>query len=153
MARVQSSRSLEMPLLYNVDQPVGSGWPNQKDDVLLVQYLLKSVYDGRATLTELPLWSSLTLADPIMLDGIFGIRTATHLHFYQKSLLETAPVPNQKPDSRVDPARSFTSMKWGMPSTIVWLNTHFRRLRPRDYLRLGMARDLPDGLAKSLCIG
>lgn len=154
MARLQSSRSLMMPLIYNIDQPVGYGLANRSEDVLLVQYLLKIAYDGRKQL-GLASWASYEAERPLVPDGHFGPITGDHILRYQAALAAAGGLPGrQEVGAAVHPARGFAIQSTGNLGIIVMLNVHFQRLRSNDYLHLGAARDLPPRLAGSqLCIG
>lgn len=61
----------DMPTVYNVRFPVGPNMPNQRDDVLLVQTLMKLANFTRFSPALGPVESSRNIA----VDGIFGPQT------------------------------------------------------------------------------
>lgn len=70
MARVMLTRGgAGQRYFYNVDRAVGPGCPNQRDDVLLVQYLLKWLY---AKSGDLHYRTLQPLSEPMKVDGIAG---------------------------------------------------------------------------------
>lgn len=153
MARMQTSRSLAMPVFYNVDAPVGSGQANRKDDVALVQYFLNVAWRGHKRIPEL------ADSDPspdIATDGIFGPLTEKKLTLYQLKMDKASPgfLPGTNADGIVHPVKSFVLTRRGIHMTMTSLNVHFQKLRPGDFLQLGVAADLPPILAGSqLCVG
>jgi hypothetical protein len=150
MARVHSSRSVTMSLIYNIDQPVGPGCPNRPDDVTLVQYLLKIAHDGRSQLVEVNNWANFVPPRPMMLDGIFGDITHAYIKRYYAGILHGAQMPGTNAGPAiVHPARSFAIQNTGILGIMVMLNIHFQKLRPAEYLHLGVALDLPSKLANS----
>ena len=154
MARVQSSGSVGMPVIYNTDKPVGFGKANIRDDVLLAQYLLKIAYDGRKQLPERPIWMNFTATNLMLLDGIYGKITEEYLTEYIHSIADIrSSLQLREFKYGLDPARSFMDNKLGMPPIMVWLNLDFKRVRPGDFPQIALARDLPQELYRSLlCI-
>lgn len=138
-----------MPLIYNIDQPVGYGLANKPEDVSLVQYLLKIAYDGRKRL-PLPHWASYQATKLMVPDGMVGSITTDYILRYHAALAYSGGLPGtQEIAAEVHPARGFTIQTTGTLGIIVMLNVHFQQLRPKDYLHLGAAPDLPQVLVKS----
>ena len=79
MARVYllSRPSHAIKLIYTVDMAVGAGCPNLRDDVALVQFLLRAVledYKDYAT----------PAGAPLSIDGIFGQQTILYIKSWQQ---------------------------------------------------------------------
>jgi hypothetical protein len=152
MARVQTPRSFAIPIFYNVDAPVGGGQTNRPDDVALVQFLLNVAWRGQKLIPEL---ADSAPSPDIATDGIFGPLTEKKLALYQLKMDKTSLgfLPGTNADGIVHPAKGFALTGRGVHMTITNLNVHFQKLRPGDFLQLGIAADLPPILAKSqLCI-
>ena len=60
-----------MPTIYNVGLPVGPGMPNVRDDVMLIQMLIKLANFTRST----PALGPVEASRDIAVDGIFGPQT------------------------------------------------------------------------------
>jgi hypothetical protein len=89
---------------YTVDQAVGTGCPNRREDVLLVQHLLKIAWnDAGASKGFRPPGE----AAPLSVDGMFGPQTARFIKFFQEEAIRRGA--NCATDQRVDPAVSGTS--------------------------------------------
>ena len=71
-------------VLYSVDQVVGVGGLNRRDDILLVQFFLQVARDddARGNSGFIPPGEA-----PINIDGIFGRNTAAHIKFFQEESL------------------------------------------------------------------
>jgi hypothetical protein len=90
-------------IAYTVDQAVGSGCPNQRPDVLLVQHLLAIAW------TEVPTSKGFRPpgeTKPLKVDGIFGQVTARFIKFFQEEARRRGAKCAQ--DGRVDPVVSGT---------------------------------------------
>jgi peptidoglycan hydrolase-like protein with peptidoglycan-binding domain len=61
----------DLPIIYNIHLPVGSRMPNQRDDVLLVQTLMKLANFVRST----PALGPVEASRDITIDGYFGQQT------------------------------------------------------------------------------
>jgi hypothetical protein len=85
MARVYLFKrsGVMLNLLYTVDQAVGRGRPNQRDDVALVQFFVRRVLEG---------WNDIPPGDgPLKIDGIFGDQTRRYIEYWQKGENERSP--------------------------------------------------------------
>lgn len=130
------------PFFYNVHNSVGLGSPNRRDDVLLVQYLLHTIYDR-------PGRPNSPTGGPLRVDGICGPTTDNYIRFFQQSLNARgiqAPI-----DGRVDRARgNLVGPRTSSQYIITLINFAFRNIRPDDYRNLPEAWDVPGELAMAL---
>lgn len=99
MGFIDTSTDKNLPVFYNVVHAVGKNCPNLRDDVKLVQYLLKSIYDKyppqyrpNGTMT---------------VDGVCGAITLNWILKFQLDANESKP-GKVNMDGRVDRARSKT---------------------------------------------
>jgi hypothetical protein len=89
---------------YTVDQAVGQGCPNRRDDVLLVQFLLRV---AREDAPDSPGYRP-PGQPPIAIDGHFGPGTLAHLRFFEEEGNRRNPENPTVPDGRIDPVASGT---------------------------------------------
>jgi hypothetical protein len=144
MARVMLTRDPELPLFYNVDRAVGPGCPNSRDDVLLVQYLMKAVFDNMPE--KRPPGAQLRV------DGVAGEITFRYIQRVQE-LAKSRGVATQTVDGRVDKAiGSGTGARTGSTYTILNLCAGFQNFRRQDYYNIGAASDCPRELAALLTL-
>jgi hypothetical protein len=115
-----------LKLVYTVDHAVGSGCPNMRDDVLLVQFFLKIVSEG-------PERSQFTPPGrpPIGTDGIWGPTSQAYLNQFISTNSVQNPGSPLKQDGRVDPVvgGKITGSLSGHIYTILALNTSYRTVR------------------------
>ncbi len=151
MARVYLVSNPTQKILYTLDQAVGRGGANRRDDVLLVQLFLRvQMEEGGSEAPYRPPGRK-----PLEIDGICGDETLAYIRFFQeeaKRRFPTAPVP----DGRVDPILSgtaFASITHQM-YMIVTLNIGYRQKRG-DLLLMDIGKDphFPAELKKSFYIG
>jgi peptidoglycan hydrolase-like protein with peptidoglycan-binding domain len=160
VAHIETTNDPNLPTLLNVDQAVGSTgshsnpidpgvfpMANRRDDVLLVQYLLKDVY-GNANAFAPPLQRP---AGPDMaVDGYFGPQTRQWIQHFQ---LESRRRGNNiATDGVVDPARHGTAAATISTTfyTIVLLNLAFRKARPGFFPNVALDRSCPAELKAAL---
>ncbi len=131
-------------LFYNVDAAVGKNAPNRRDDVLLVQYLLKSA----STLGYPQVFNWNLLNYP--LSGSWDRNWAGLLAAYTDS--EVAARNKMVADDRVDPVKNgrLIGPVHHAQYTIVVLNLRYSIVRPADYPRLSEVADLPAELRPHL---
>ena len=131
MAHVERRWPLpELPFFYSVDEPVGRHAPNHPDDVRLVQFMLKRVFES-ADVTP--------LSEPIPIDGVFGPLTWNAIVEFQRRRYTS-------PDGRVSPARNAGLDYLGhiYKSTIVSLNIEFKACYPEYFnARLHLSPTIP----------
>ena len=113
-------------MVYTIDQAVGGGCPNKRDDVLLVQFFLKVVSEGpeRALFTP-------PGRGPINTDGIWGPGSQAYLNQFISVNSTQNPGSPLKQDGRVDPVvgGKITGSLSGNVYTILALNTSFKNVR------------------------
>jgi hypothetical protein len=123
------------PYLYNVDLGVGPSHhqPNCRDDVMLVQYLLRRVYE-KAQEAQPPLnpnagsaWCSgqLVSITQLKVDGNWGTQTQSAIEQFQLELQKRGI--NIAADGCVDPEKEgHSTLAFSKTSqTISWLNKYF----------------------------
>jgi hypothetical protein len=110
------SNATDLDFIYNVTMAVGpvDTAPNRPDDVMLVQYLLK-------TIVRVGLWTPPTLSKPFPVDGRMGPDTAAWIKDYQ---LIKHRVANQ--DGRIDRALGVNPSRVPHVYTIITLNHDFQ---------------------------
>jgi hypothetical protein len=140
------------PIFYNVTLPVGPGCPNRRDDVLLVQYFLRKLFNsprGRDDFFE-----------DVAVDGICGPITSRAIRVFQKrqNRLGNPCVV----DGRVDRARGAFTNIGDTVYTILWMNHTYRlvlkdenkppdlRDPPRRFFDLDQENDCPDELRAAI---
>ena len=132
MARVYLTNQNGFPIVYTVDQAVGPGCTNQRDDVLLVQFFLKVI-------SESPNNADLKPAgrDPMVCDGICGPNTNAYIKQFQIGSSARNPTSPLKQDGRVDPVRG-GAIRGSISHTfytILDLNVHFEKTRGAGALK------------------
>ncbi len=130
----------ETQLYYTVDAAVGPGCPNRRDDVLLVQYFLRAIFQGVGEAHSEPIVAS-GVADGATFQGILGFQNFGRNRGW-----------NIATDGRVDaPAgRQNWGPASGAPYTIFYLNVGFAIARPNDWPDVGRAADCPPELRRAL---
>ena len=106
MARVfivRNNTREPMDVLYSVDLAVGTGSPNQRDDVLLIQFFLQVLREpGRGFAGIVPPGETA----PLAIDGRFGNHTAAHIKFFQEEDSRRNPGSGLVTDRRIDPVKA-----------------------------------------------
>ena len=125
MARVYITSSV-LKILYTIDQAVGAGCPNKRDDVLLVQFFLKVNAEGPQKTQYTP-----PSKGPITCDGIWGPNSQAYLDQYISANSAANPVAPLTQDGRVDPVSGgkFLGAIHGNLYTIMSLNNSYRLVR------------------------
>lgn len=149
MARVMLFRGgAGQRYFYNVDRAVGPGCPNQHDDVLLVQYLLKWLYAKRQDLHYRTLQPP---SEPMKVDGIAGPITFRWIRRYQEGC--KAFGASKVVDGKVDRASGFGyGPRTGTQYTIINLNSEYGVVCPAYYSNLAAAPDCPPHLAAAVSL-
>ena len=127
-------------LFYNLDQAVGKGCPNRKDDVLLAQYLMVGASQKVPGLIGLYPGGGMGWD----VDGIWDNEWDGVLDYYQSEWKKRGP--KTWPDRRIDPVPSHiwkASPIHHVQYFIMTLNMLFGDLRPQDFPRLSEAKDCP----------
>ena len=111
---------------YVVDQPVGDGLPNVRDDVLLVQFLLAIAMQNGPAGNYVP-----PNEPPITIDGKFGPLTEAYIAYYQTEGNRRNPDMPTREDKRVDPlagGRRYGAI-YDRLYTILALNVTYKQIR------------------------
>ena len=135
-------------LFYNVDAAVGRGCSNQRQDVLLIQYLLKES-NKTPGFADVQTGAGFT-QDAMQISGTWDQYWGGYLSNFVLTLQRRGrPVVR---DTRVDPvvAGHVEGPIHHMPYTILWLNRGYRDLRPADYERMSEVADCPADLRPAI---
>jgi hypothetical protein len=106
-----------LSVFYTVDHAVGRGCPNQRDDVALVQFLVRRVLEG---------WNNSLPGPPLVVDGIFGDRTRLSIEHFLRSENKANP-GSMVEDGIVSPVTDRIGARSGAGKvfTMIRLNTHY----------------------------
>jgi hypothetical protein len=126
MARVYLIAEPTLKLVYTIDQAVGNGCPNRRDDVLLVQFFLKVVSEGPQTSQYTPAGRG-----PMNADGTWGPTSQAYLNQYIAANSALNPGAPLTQDGRVDPVVGghVTGSRSGHLYTILALNNTYKNVR------------------------
>lgn len=126
MARVYLRNIGSFKVLLTVEQTVGRGCPNRRDDVMLVQFFLKVATDGGVPSGGYGPPGQ----QPIKIDGIYGHQTQAYIDYYQAENSRRNPASPLKADGRVDPVhgKALGSVTQSV-YTILALNVTFQNVR------------------------
>jgi hypothetical protein len=92
-------------VFYVGDQAVGQGCPNRSDDVLLVQFFLRVIFDNDKEINPA---LHAGLKKPMSIDGSWGTQSQSYLKAWEAHMTATDPVI--RADGRVDPVLSGTTV-------------------------------------------
>lgn len=137
-------------IFYNVDAAVGKGCPNQRTDVLLVQYLLREGCKA-PHIAQIQEGAGFKPSE-IAISGIWSETWSTYLGNYLTDMkLRGKLVFN---DQRVDPVvgGATRGALHHMQYTILYLNIGYGVLRPNDLPRLAEVVDCPNELREPLSL-
>ncbi|MEP7364309.1 MAG: hypothetical protein ABI972_13730 [Acidobacteriota bacterium] len=118
-------------VIYSVEQAVGIGSPNLREDVLLVQFLLRILREpGGGGRPFIPPGETA----PLAIDGVFGKHTAAHIKFFQEEDTRRNPDSGLVLDQRVDPVKKgrVTGAITGKLLTITSLNIQFAQRKGKS---------------------
>lgn len=127
-------------LIYDLDQPVGPNLPNRRDDVLLVQYMMREVpKSGRFKPDPFPA--------PLTVDGVPGPGLFANIKHFQNLQKLRLAGKHSATDGRIDPIPSTSAISTtGVQYNMVTLNLAFQVSRPKDYPLMAAANDCPNEL-------
>jgi|SRR5579871_517710 len=149
MARVGilNFRGTGATVYYNVDAAVGDGCPNQREDVLLVQYLLKTAMT-LPQFADLPGTAGKNTSSAVVVDGQWDKEWYVYLRNFQH--LVKMHGHSVYVDGRVDPVPlgdRWTGSISQTQYTILYLNNAYAAAHPGDISRLALAGDCPAELS------
>ena len=87
--------------VYFVDQAVGKGRTNRRDDVLLVQFFLKAMSGKKDPVSAMMM--APTGQTPLAVDGICGNQTVAYINHFQTVLNSGSKNPSVWKDGSIDP--------------------------------------------------
>lgn len=130
-------------LFYNLDAAVGKGAANKRDDVLLVQYLMK-------TSANIPGKFSASVGGVAQVAGKWGDFDETLLGMVQSEWARLGTKTWQ--DRRIDPvpAKGGTTPIHNAQYKILTLNAIYASLRPADFPRMAEVGDCPGELRAAI---
>lgn len=127
MPRIFLVSNANIKQIYSVDQAVGPGCANRREDVLLVQLFLSAAMESHNGKSFRPPGQQ-----PIKIDGSFGRQTQAYIKFFEEESNRQFPQHLLSTDGRIDPVPPNSG---GMGSVsgkeykIVALNTVYRNRR------------------------
>jgi hypothetical protein len=132
MGEIDTSQNPVMPIFYNVLFSVGSNCPNMRDDVKLVQYMLKKYYESAPAHVVRP------AGRKIEVTGDFDSQTEYAIVWYQGqiSMLDPGAVTF---DSRIDRMLDKTNFKGSLSGThytLFWLHQNLKNMNPAAFIAL-----------------
>lgn len=136
----------DLPTLYNLSAGVGYARANLRDDVMLVQVLLKMA-DAPVFSGGVPVGGT----GMITVDGYFGPETNSYIGFFERELEERHMVFQK--GNNLDPASSDGFTKQGVQYLIVHLNRMAKQRLTSEYDWLPFNDDTPPLLRRSLARG
>jgi hypothetical protein len=134
---------------YTVKQPVGPGCANKREDVLLVQHLLRVAWEDAATSKG---FRSPGETQPPKDDGICGPTTNKFIKFFQQEAKRRGA--NCSQDGRVDPVVSGGSISAGSHTfyIVLAMNAARNSRRASNLNDIGGDAGCPADLRKALYI-
>ena len=146
MAFRDTSDIEQLPVFYNVNQAVGANSPNQKEDVMLVQFLLREIYKGGTAFEP----AETVPKGDMKVDGICGPVTKNWLHKFQLDVRNRGG--NIYADNRADKVKGRISTISCTMYTLIFLNSGVKKVRP-DFENLESAPDVPNELRPAFRLG
>ena len=141
MAFVEISSDPGVSFFCNVHGGVGQGQSNRRDDVMLVQWLLRQYFSKVTTIAPPP-------GPMIQVDGSFGRQTGDYIKAFQSG--GKARGNNITADGRVDRAQGVLGALTGSQYTIIHLNNAADGRRPDLARKFWIAADMPMELKNAL---
>jgi predicted transposase YdaD len=132
MGFIDSSPNPALPIFYNVALSVGQKCSNMRDDVKLVQYMLKKYYEAAPSNVVRPAGSKIEVT------GEFDSPTDYAIVWYQNEIATIDPSAVTV-DSRIDRILNKTTFKGSLSGkhyTLFWLNQNLKRLNPAAFVAL-----------------
>ena len=124
-----------LPVLYNIERAVGPVCPNRREDVMLVQYMLRAFFS--ATMPGRGGWIPHAR---LKVDGVCGPITEEYISAFQH---RAASIVAASLDNRMHPATEVFGPRHGFHFAIILLNTLLHRTQPILFQNLPWAADMP----------
>jgi hypothetical protein len=144
MAHARLTGNRDWPFFYNVDHAVGPNAPNRRDDVFLVQTLLRGIQTADAYRRP-----NRPNGGVMAIDGTFGPITAeaiVHFQTVSRALGENITI-----DGRVDRCNIFgRGPLTGAPYTILRMNRVYQQNLCGDLYTLPFVNECPPELSRAL---
>ena len=152
MAFVDTLDRDDLKKFYNVDFTVGENAPNRQDDVMLVQYILRRLYQNPTFSTGDNTLSTTAPKGDMKVDGVCGPVTLNWIFKYQLDMRQLGdPV---FADKRVDRAANHDAFsKLNRLYSIVLMNAQYRNRHREEYFNLPFQPDAPAPLRAALLKG
>jgi hypothetical protein len=147
MAFLELTKAGNVPCFCNIHFAVGRGCTNRRDDVLLVQYLLRTIYSSYVPAKTV---AALPPGEPLAVTGHAGESTFKYILHFQQSIKGVGGPGTVATDGRVDRAHGFVGVVTGCRYTIIHLNDYYSLARPALNRHLWIAPDCPVELQRSL---
>lgn len=147
MARVYITDN-KIRVLYTVTNAVGQGCPNNRDDVLLVQFFLKAISEAPDRVGYAPPGYG-----PMRCDGWWGGQSQAYLDNYIRKTNEIPEAENLNEDGRVDPVvgGKMRASYTGTFYTILSMNGSYRNSYGQEaQLDISKDRNFPMQLTPAL---
>jgi len=135
-------KSKKLTWYYNVSYAVGVGGINRSDDVMLVQYLLKKVFENAKYGPAKP-------TSNMNVDGFYGPITASYIRAYQRRDQTVNPSASVVMDGRIDKAVSSDGLSGDISDRvycIAALNLSLQQDHPSIFADPSTATDMPGAL-------
>jgi len=136
------TNSPKLTWYYNVSYAVGVGGNNRPDDVMLVQYLLKKVFENAK-------YSPAKPTSQMTVDGFYGPITASYIKAYQRRDQVVNPSASVVVDGRIDKAVSADGLSGDISERvycIAALNLSLAQDHPSIFADPATATDMPGPL-------
>ena len=133
MGFIDTSQNPVLPVFYNVNLSVGDNCPNTRDDVKLVQYMLKNYYETAPPHVVRP------AGRQIEVNGVYDSQTNYAIVWYQH---QTATLGGDEAivvDGRIDRMLNKTTFRGSLSRkhyTLFWLNQNLKHLNPMAFAAL-----------------
>ncbi len=146
MAFIELTGVADFPFAFNVDQGVGPGLGGsyRRDDIMLVQYLFKKVWEENFFVADDPPLDRPPAPGSIKVDGLYGPTTQRWILEYQR-MMEIRGA-NIHVDGRVDRKIGRETTITHSFFTIAFLNRQFKTAAPSTFVNFIDDPEMPPEL-------
>jgi hypothetical protein len=142
MAVRKTTSSQALPVYFDVSQRVGQNCPNNRDDVMLVQYLLKKSFQGTQR------WSPVVPPSGARIDGNFSYYELYSILHYQLSNAYTGR--GGFIDGIISPTHGHLHTVNNVQYTIIYMNLTLGAFHPQVLANPSSDPDIPQALLAAL---